>query len=97
MSECICSRCKNLKSIIDENDLDDPCINEVCEFGFPAEGCSECELDGCDLTCSHFVSDEIETEEMIVKHCVICHSELKVVAGNSDADVYCVSCYLNKH
>ncbi|GAB6110208.1 hypothetical protein [Fusibacter bizertensis] len=98
MSECICSSCKNLKSVIDENDIEDNRIEEVCEFGFPADDCSSCELDGCELTCSHYVVDEADSIRVITKNCAICNTELEVVAGSVDeADVYCVSCYLTKH
>ncbi len=98
MSECICSSCKNLKSIIDENDIEGNSINEVCEFGFPAEGCEDCELDGCDLTCSNYVSDDVMQVQVVTKNCALCHTELEVVAGSAEEGaVYCVSCYLSKH
>lgn len=98
MSECICSSCKNLKSVIDENDIEGNRIEEMCEFGFPSEACAMCELDGCDLTCSHYVVDEADPIKVVTKNCAICNTALEVVVGSAEeGDVYCVTCYLAKH
>jgi hypothetical protein len=98
MSECICSSCKNLKSIIDENDMDKNGIAEEyeCEYGSPSEKCSDCEEDTCELTCDNYISD-CEEEKIIISKCIKCGKELKIVSGNNeDGEVYCVTCYLNK-
>jgi hypothetical protein len=96
MAECICSSCKNLKSIADENESKDNEIYETCEFGFPSEACEACLLDGCELTCDQYEKDTIE-EVFVTKKCIACNTVLKYVASDSDTDkVYCVSCYLSK-
>lgn len=98
MQTCICSNCKHLKSSIDENELEDNSIYELCAFNFPSEGCSTCELEGCDLTCLHFEAEEVEVVQVIMKNCAICNKALEVVEGSSDVEaVYCVPCYLSKH
>lgn len=95
MQTCICSSCKNLKSVIDENDEENGIV-ETCEFDFPSEDCSECELDGCALTCEHYSSDQADESFILVK-CRNCDTELKVSTRNDEnAEVYCVSCYLSK-
>jgi len=95
MQVCICSSCKNLKSVIDEEDAENGII-ETCDYDFPSEDCSECELDGCDLTCDHYNSDQEDASIVVVK-CRNCGTELKVASRNDlSAEVYCVSCYLSK-
>lgn len=92
MSTCICSSCKNLKSIIDEIDG----ITEACEFGFPSESCSDCEEDHCELTCDHYIED-CEEEQFSISKCSTCGKELKVASSNVEVGpVYCPTCYLNK-
>ncbi|PKM50298.1 MAG: hypothetical protein CVV02_11740 [Firmicutes bacterium HGW-Firmicutes-7] len=98
MSECICCSCKNLKSIIDQNEIDKNGIAEEydCKYGFPSECCSECEEDGCELTCDNYISD-YEEEKIVISKCKKCGKELKLVNSNDeDGEVYCVTCYLNK-
>ena len=96
MSECICSSCKNLKSIIDENDIDKNGIVEECEYGFPSENCSDCEEDECELTCDNYMS-YCEEEKTVISKCNKCGKELKLVSSNGEyGEVYCVTCYLNK-
>lgn len=96
MNKCICSTCANLKTVFDENDEEINGIEEVCEYGFPDETCVECELDGCDLTCTHYVSDEIEETFTMLK-CSGCGKELKCSSKNDNDDVvFCVDCYLTK-
>ncbi len=96
MSECICGSCKHLKSIIDESDLDQNGISETCEFGFPSEDCTTCELEGCDLTCEHYEEDQEEANFMISK-CSKCGQEIKHMTNSSDeGETFCVTCYLNK-
>ncbi|MHC1750610.1 MAG: hypothetical protein AB9856_20255 [Cellulosilyticaceae bacterium] len=96
MSECICSSCKNLKSVMDEQDCDQNNITEVCEFGFPSEECSYCEADGCELTCDNYVED-CEEDNFIISKCSQCGKELKVASNNEeDGPVYCLDCYLSK-
>ncbi len=102
MSECICSSCKNLKSVISEsmiseNDTDKNGIAEeyVCEYGFPSEDCEVCEEDTCELTCDNFVSD-VSEDSFVLSKCTKCGKELKLVPNNDeDGEVYCVTCYLN--
>ncbi len=98
MSECICNSCKNLKSIINENDSDENGIAEEyeCEYGLPSERCSDCEEEACELTCEHYIN-EGEEDEFIISKCISCGKELKTASGNNeDGEVYCVTCYLNK-
>lgn len=92
MSACICSSCKNLKSIMDEKEG----ITESCEFGFPSENCTECEVDSCELTCDHYTA-ECEEEKFMMAKCSKCGEELKVTSNSQeDGVVYCLNCYLNK-
>ncbi len=92
MRECICSSCKNLKGIIDENGA----IEEYeCEFGFPSDNCSDCEVEECELACTHYESDEDETESIIVR-CHLCGKELKQFdSDTNEGRIYCVDCFLN--
>ncbi|HAS75000.1 MAG TPA: hypothetical protein DCS67_12720 [Clostridiales bacterium UBA8960] len=93
---CVCSSCKNLKSVLDENDVESG-IYETCEFGFVSEGCETCELDGCELTCEHYVSDvEDSVDEGIVVKCAMCSREIVLQAHDQVGEVFCVSCYLSK-
>lgn len=99
MSTCICSTCKNLKTIIDQIDADGNEMTEVCAFGFPSESCSDCETDQCELTCEHYIEEveEEEEEAFIIVQCATCGKELKVVASKEEAGaVYCPECYLEK-
>lgn len=94
--DCICNNCKHLKSVIDEKALESNTIVETCEFGFPSDGCADCVLEGCELTCEHFEKAQDE-EHYVIKHCAMCHKELKIVSGKSeDGEHFCVSCYLSK-
>lgn len=97
MSECICSSCKNLKSIMDESTIDRNGMVEdyECEYGVPSEKCWECEEDTCELTCDNYRSD-CEEEAFTLSKCIKCGQELKIASGNNeDGEVYCVTCYLN--
>ena len=92
--ECICSSCKNLKSVLDENTEE---IYEICEFGFVSEACESCELEGCELTCAHYVRDDADLEDNgIVVKCAGCSKEIVLQANSAVDEVYCVACYLNK-
>lgn len=96
--ECICSSCRNLKSVLDENDVDSG-IYEVCEFGFVSEACETCELDGCALTCAHYVSDDEDGDAQdagIIVKCARCSKEIVLQSNSEVGEVYCVGCYLNK-
>ena len=96
MSTCICSSCKNLKSIIDEIEYDENDITEVCEFGFPSERCLDCDDEHCELTCEHYIKD-CEEGEFSISKCSKCGKELKVLSSNVEiGEIYCPICYLNK-
>ncbi len=96
MNTCICSSCKNLKSIVAEVDCDENDITEECEFGFPSESCSECVEENCELTCEHYIED-CEEELVDMLECSKCGKPLKVVSNNMEVgQVYCPTCYLNK-
>lgn len=92
MHECICSSCRNLKGIIGESGQVD---DFECEYGFPSENCSECDGEGCEETCSHYVCDDVEDEMETVK-CSRCGKELKQVSNGEEGEVFCISCYLAK-
>lgn len=95
MSKCICNSCKNLKSIIDENNLDKNGITETCEFGFPSDDCLDCQLEGCELTCDNYAANLTE-EKLIITKCARCGKEMAVQSQSpKDGEVYCVACYLN--
>ncbi|MCX7710610.1 MAG: hypothetical protein N2484_12285 [Clostridia bacterium] len=94
MSECICSSCRNLKGVLNDQGAVE---NYVCEFGFPSDTCEDCEENECDLTCSQYVCDEEEAAPVIVA-CSGCGKELKQVCGDGDeGEVYCFDCYLRKN
>lgn len=91
MSECICSSCKNLKSILNDEGAEDGC---ECIHGFPSESCSDCETGECELSCSFYISDE-EPDAPIILKCSTCGRELVQVCGNSEEGrVQCIECYL---
>ena len=94
MSECICNSCKNLKGIIDDSGA----VEEYeCEFGFPSEKCSECDGEGCDLFCTHFVIEDDEEIFVSVK-CAVCGRELSQAGNdNGDGKIYCIDCYLERN
>jgi len=97
MGECICSICKNLKVIPNENGA----IEEYdCEFGLPSEQCENCEndLDACEftITCTHFVKDDVENE--VILFCRDCGMALNEICDNTEAgEVYCINCYLKNN
>lgn len=95
MGECICSSCKNLKAIIDDNGAAD---NYECSFGFPSEECNDCSVDPdnceCDFTCDNYECDD-ETDIPVVLNCKGCGKELRQVCSDGkDGDVFCIDCYL---
>ena len=79
MNECICSSCKNLKSVNVNGNMETNGVNDEynCEFGFPAEECLDCEVEGCELTCDHYISDQEEIDYFIT-NCTTCGIELKL-------------------
>ena len=91
MNECICSSCSNLKGIIDDNGA----IEEFeCVYGYLSEGCDTCETGECELTCSHYISDDEQSVPVIVK-CSICGKELhQVCSNNEEGSVQCIDCFL---
>ncbi len=95
MKECICSTCGNLKTYVDEDALEGDGIYESCEFGYPEETCEACNVDGCDLTCSNYVT-ELLTEGVKTVPCSICGTQVETATQNDHAEVFCVSCYLKK-
>lgn len=91
MSGCICSSCKNLKSIFDDEGAEVDC---ECVYGYPSEGCADCEAGECELACVNYISDE-EPETPVILKCSSCGRELVQVCGNSEEGrVQCVECYL---
>lgn len=94
MSQCICSNCKNLTTVMGEIDSVENDVMETCEFGFPSEGCAECETGQCELSCEHYVED-CEEETFSIVQCVGCGKELKV-SSTEEGAVYCPMCYLQK-
>ena len=91
MHECICSSCRNLKGVIDENGAVE--IFE-CAYGYPSESCNTCETGECEFTCSNYVSDE-EEAELVTVHCGCCGKELQQVCGNNEeGSVLCIDCFL---
>jgi hypothetical protein len=94
MENCICSKCKNLKSSINS---EGQAGEYDCEFGFPSDKCDECDDSSCNETCINFVSDEEEDEVITVK-CSKCGKELqkacKDEGSNEDENVLCIECYL---
>ncbi len=96
MNECICSTCKNLKSVIDENENEDNGITETCEFGFPSEACITCEADHCELSCAHY-EKEIESECVKTSKCSKCGIELNHISKDQEnGEIFCLTCYLSK-
>jgi len=93
MSNCVCSRCINLKQYINE---ESDKLEYVCKFGYPSEECEDCEGEQCSITeCSHYIEDK---EDMTVRkvYCKGCGIELhQMYEDEADGDVFCVSCYLN--
>lgn len=91
MGECICTSCKNLKSVIDEEGADG---GYECIHGFPSEACNECGTDECELTCGYYISDE-EPDTPVILKCSACGKELVQVCSNSEEGrVQCIDCYL---
>lgn len=91
MTQCICSGCTNLKSVLNEQGVIE--LYE-CEFGFPSEACENCEEEECDLTCIHYSSDSDKVQPRILK-CKGCGRELEQVCRDGEeGEVYCVDCYL---
>ena len=93
MRECICSSCRNLKGIIDENGAVD--VFE-CVYGYPSESCDTCETGECEAACSNFIDDD-EQAEMVAVQCATCGKELHQVCSNDEAgNVQCIDCYLKE-
>lgn len=93
MDNCICSSCKNLKPVID----DEGQVNDyICEFGFPDESCNECAGEDCSIECKSYKPD-VEEPEVKLCCCSACGKELKTVSDNeSEGEVFCFDCYLKK-
>ena len=91
MAECICSSCRNLKGIMNEEGA----VEEYdCEFGFPSDECFSCETGECGLACSHFLCDDGQEEPKVLK-CKACGRELsQVCSDDGEGEVYCLDCYL---
>lgn len=91
MAECICSSCKNLKGIVDDNG---EVNNYECQYGYPSESCGDCDTAECDITCENYISDEQEDTAAVIR-CEGCGRELTQVCGdNGEGSVYCMDCYL---
>lgn len=93
MDGCICSSCKNLKGILNEEGA----IEQYeCEYGFPSENCDNCSADDCNEVCARYIADEGQDTEVTI-NCSGCGKELKQSCdNNSEGEIYCVDCYLNK-
>ena len=91
MNECICSSCRNLKGVADDNGA----IEEFeCIYGYPSEECDTCETGECESTCSHYLSDDEQLSQITVK-CSVCGKELQQVCSNDEAgSVQCIDCFL---
>ena len=93
MCECICSSCRNLKGLTDENGAVE--IFE-CVYGYPSEDCNDCESGECELSCDHYISDEVQDEHIMV-HCIICGKELHQVCSNDEeGNIQCIDCFLKE-
>lgn len=92
VGECICSSCKNLKYVVNE-DRDQG--EYICEFGFPSPACEDCQSEECGETCSNYRSDD-EGDEPRIVHCKCCGKELQtVIDDDGESEVFCLDCYLN--
>ncbi len=90
---CICSDCRNLKAVIDEESGE---TDYECRYGYPSEGCRECNEDQCAVQCPNFIEDS-EFEGRLVK-CGSCGKEMLQAAENGeDGEVYCINCYLERN
>lgn len=102
MRECICSQCKNLKSVSVQPDINADDNNSVsqeityeCEYGYPDEQCETCETDECELTCEHFIPEQVDAD-LVKRQCASCGKELLLHDDDNDGDVYCFDCYLKR-
>lgn len=96
MGKCICSSCKNLKLIINENGESG---EYECEFGFPSEKCVDCNEENCSETCSEYICDELD-EEIVSVNCEYCGRELKkIFKENEDKEgrILCIDCFLKEN
>lgn len=93
MGECVCSSCRNLKGVVDENGA----IGQYeCEFDFPSDICLDCNEENCELTCSHYTGDD-GGECAVSLKCKGCGKELKQVCDNGgEGEAYCFDCYMDK-
>jgi len=93
MSDCICSSCRNLKGIIDENGAVE--VYE-CVYGYPSEKCDSCESGECELSCANYINDENE-EGMVVVRCATCGRELhKMYSDKEEGRYQCIECFLKE-
>ncbi|GAE88574.1 hypothetical protein [Acetivibrio straminisolvens] len=94
MVECICSGCRNLKRLID----DDGKETYECSFGFPSDKCEDCQEEECDIVCNNYEEDSVEADYILVS-CKNCGKELKKMYNDSDdpeGEIFCVECYLKR-
>lgn len=90
MRECICSSCRNLKGVVDENGAID--VFE-CVYGYPSDECNTCETGECELVCSNYINDE-EQDKLVVVQCETCGKELHKMCGNDEEGrVQCIDCF----
>lgn len=93
MGECICTSCKNLRKIIDEDSGEE--LYE-CEFGYPSDTCIDCCEGECNLTCRNFEEDTDE-EVFILVNCKGCGKEIrKIYKDGNEGEVFCIDCYLKR-
>ena len=89
MRDCICSSCRNLKGVMDENGAVE--VFE-CVYGYPSEECNTCETGECELECSNYIEDK---DEMVVVKCATCGKELhKMCSGDEEGIFQCIDCFL---
>lgn len=87
---CICSNCRNLKSVLNEETGE---IEFECKYGFPSDECANCDRDDCEITCEHYEEND---EEPVIVYCSRCGRELKkVVRDDEEGEILCIDCFLN--
>jgi len=93
MRECICSTCKNLIEVINENG---PTGEFECVHGYPDPICETCEINECELLCKYYVDEESDPVTKNVS-CSVCGKDMQTDDEDPDDGTYfCVDCYLKR-